>query len=158
MPAEPPLTVAPVPVDAPAVAALVAELQQEYRVIYGGPDETPVEADQFAPPGGAFLLLSLGGVPVGCGGLRRHDATTAEMKRVFVRAGHRGLGLGRVLLAAIEDRARELGYRRVVLETGDQQPVALRLYRSAGYTPVEPFGIYARSPSSRYLGRLLVGG
>jgi GNAT superfamily N-acetyltransferase len=153
MSAEPLIGVVGVPVDSPAAASLVAELQEEYVAVYGGPDETPMAPDEFVPPDGAFLVLSRDGEVAGCAGLRRHDGTTAEMKRVFVRESRRGQGLGRVLLTAVEERARELGYRRIVLESGDRLWAALELYRSAGYTPIEPFGIYASSPSSRYLGR-----
>jgi GNAT superfamily N-acetyltransferase len=55
----------------------------------------------------------------------------------------RGRGVGRRLLEELEGHARRLGYRRVRLNTGDRQPEALRLFRSAGYLEVEDFNGYA---------------
>lgn len=135
--------------DDPAAVALIEAVQQEYVARYGGRDETPVDVDEFAPPAGAFVVISEDGQPIGCGGLRRHDAVTAEIKRMYVRDTHRGRGHGRALLHALEQRARDLGYDRVVLETGTAQPEALALYRGAGYTSITPYGIHRCAPQSR---------
>ena len=129
--------------------ALIEEVQQEYVARYGGRDETPVADDEFAPPGGAFLVLVVDGTPIGCGGLRRHDDDVVEIKRMYIRRTQRRHGHGRRLLAALEDRARTLGYTRVVLETGTAQPEALALYAGAGYAPIAPYGIHRCSPRSR---------
>lgn len=128
--------------------ALIQELQAEYVLRYGGPDQTPVDADEFAAPSGAFLVLILGDDPVACAGLRRHDDQQVEVKRMFVRAPFRGRGLSRQLLAAVEDEARRLGYTRILLETGSAQPEAVGLYRSSGYTAIPGFGYYADSPGN----------
>jgi GNAT superfamily N-acetyltransferase len=138
-----------VPFDSDVAATLVAEVQQEYVRRYGGHDETPVDPDEFAPPDGTFLVARYGAVTIGCAGMRRHDANTVEVKRMFVRAEHRRRGHARRLLRALEDLAREQGYRRVVLETGLAQPEAISLYASAGYLPVEGFGHYRDAPLSR---------
>ena len=130
-------------------APLVAEVQQEYVVRYGGPDETPVDPGEFAAPGGVFLVATVDGRVVGCGGLRRHDADVVEIKRMYVRAAHRRQGHARALLRALEQRAADLGYRRVVLETGSAQPEAIALYTGEGYRPTEGFGHYRCSPESR---------
>jgi len=135
--------------------ALIEEVQQEYVARYGGPDQTPVADDEFAPPGGAFVVLRVDGTPVGCGGLRRHDDDVVEIKRMYIRHAHRRRGHGRRLLAALEERARTLGYGRVVLETGTAQPEALAMYTGAGYTPIPPYGIHRCSPGSRCFGKLL---
>jgi GNAT superfamily N-acetyltransferase len=139
--------------DSPPVRALVDEVQEEYVARYGGPDRTPVDGDEFAPPGGAFLVLEVDGQPVGCGGLRRHDERTAEIKRMFVRRSARRRGLARRLLAALEERARAAGYARVILETGVRQPEALALYANAGYRPIAPFGFYRDAPGNRCFGK-----
>jgi GNAT superfamily N-acetyltransferase len=132
---------------------LVEEVQQEYVVRYGGRDGTPVDPDEFAPPGGLFLVAYVGAEPVGCVGLRRHDDEVVEMKRLFVRTGHRRRGLARAILRALEDRARSLGYRRLILETGLAQPEAIALYESSGYERIPPFGHYAWSPDNRCFGK-----
>ncbi|CAN5871486.1 GNAT family N-acetyltransferase [soil metagenome] len=135
--------------DDPVAVALIEAVQQEYIVRYGGRDETAVSVEEFAPPHGAFLIVADDREPVGCGGLRRHDDDAAEIKRMFVHAAHRGRGYGRRLLYGLEQRARELGYRRLVRETGTAQPEALALYRRAGYTPITPYSIHRCAPESR---------
>src|SRR5262245_17381442 len=59
-----------------------------------------------------------------------------EVKRVYVAPPARGRGVGGALLAAAEDHARTLGYSRIILQTGDRQPAAVRMYRKAGYQPI----------------------
>ena len=135
---------------------LVEEVQEEYVVRYGGRDTTPVDPDEFAPPGGLFLIAYVGDEAVGCVGLRRHDDDVVEMKRLFVRARHRRRGLARGMLTALEDRARSLGYRRLILETGLAQPEAIALYEGAGYERIPGFGHYAWSPDNRCFGKDLV--
>jgi GNAT superfamily N-acetyltransferase len=135
--------------DGELVRALVDEVQQEYVERYGGPDNTPIDPAEFAPPYGAFLVAMADGESVGCAGLRRHDDDVVEIKRMFVRSVHRRRGLGRQLLVALEQRSRELGYRRVILETGTAQPEAIALYLGEGYRPIPGFGHYRWSPQNR---------
>ncbi len=135
--------------DDPIAAALIAEVQQEYVSRYGGPDGTPLRVDEFAPPHGAFVIVAIDQVAIGCGGLRRYDDVSGEIKRMFVRRAHRRTGLGRRLLHALEDRARQLGYRRVILETGTAQPEAMSLYDSEGFVPIGAYGHHRCSPLSR---------
>jgi GNAT superfamily N-acetyltransferase len=148
------LTIAPVSFG--EAATLVAELDADLTVRYGG-DADPVHApaEEFDGPGGQMLLASLDGVAVGCVGLRRVTADTAELKRMYVRPQYRGRGIARELLASCEQSARELGYAQLWLETGSLQPEAVALYLSAGYEPVSPFGQYAAESLSIHLGRAL---
>ncbi|HEY3610047.1 MAG TPA: GNAT family N-acetyltransferase [Pseudonocardiaceae bacterium] len=146
----------------PDVAKLIAEVQQEYVVRYGGHDATPMDAADFAPPQGLFVLGYQDGKAVACGGWRAHDSTEphfadgdAEVKRMYVAPTHRRRGLARLMLAELERTARVAGRRRLVLETGTAQPEAIALYESAGYTEVPKFGIYRNHDSSRCYGRLL---
>ncbi len=120
--------------DDPRLQVLVAEVQAEYVARYGGPDGTPIDAEAFAPPSGMFLLGLIDGEPVACGAYRRHEDEVAEIKRMYVRADWRRRGIARELLTELEARAAEAGYRRAVLETGTEQPEALALYPSAGWT------------------------
>ena len=137
------------PLDAPAALPLIAELQQEYVVRYGGQDETPVDPREFDPPDGAFLIAELDGEPVGCAGLRRHDQDIVELKRMYIRAAYRRRGLARALLSGTESRAMDLGYRRLLLETGSKQPEAVALYLASGYQPYENVGYYRHSALAR---------
>jgi len=100
------------------------------------------EAAMFEPPDGVFLIARIDGRAVACGGICRFDETRGELKRMYVVPDARGLGLGRRLLEALEDRARRLGYVALVLETGDRQPEALGLYRSSGYEPIPCYPPY----------------
>jgi GNAT superfamily N-acetyltransferase len=143
-----------VPYDHPDAVRLIGEVQQEYVIRYGGVDRSPVDPAEFMPPGGLFLVAYDGGAGVGCGGWRARG-TDAEIKRMYVTPAVRGRGLARRLLAELERTARAADYRRVILETGRQQPEAVTLYRSAGYADIPAYGYYACSPHSIHLGKVL---
>jgi GNAT superfamily N-acetyltransferase len=133
--------------------ALVAQVQQEYVVRYGGPDRAAVDPAEFAPPGGIFLVGLLDAVPVAMGGWRRLDRERAEIKRMYVAQSARRQGLARRILAELENRAQAAGLRELVLNTGREQPEAIELYESAGYTPVTGFGYYADAPRALFYGK-----
>lgn len=141
--------------DAPEVKALIELIQGEYVVRYGGPDDAPIDAEEFAPPRGLFLLARLDGGPVGCGGWRSIGGGQAEIKRMFTVAAVRGRGFARALLAEVERTAAAAGIRELVLETGTAQPEAMALYASSGYELIEGFGHYAGAPLSRAFGKHL---
>ena len=117
------------------VAAMVAEIVGFYGPLESrnAPSATP---EELWAPHGSYLVLLDGGRAVAGGGLKRLEDGVAEIKRMYVVPDARGRGLARRLLGALEDAARELGYARVRLDTGPQQPHARSLYLSAGYTPV----------------------
>jgi GNAT superfamily N-acetyltransferase len=142
------------------VQALVLAQQAEMRELYEGEaDIGPVrEAAMFVDPDGAFLVVRDGGRAVACGGICRFDGARAELKRMYVVPDARGRGLGRELLAALEAEARRLGYRSVVLETGDRQEEALGLYRSSGYAPIPCYGVYATRTLSLCFEKVLASG
>ncbi len=135
------------------------DVQAEYARLYGGPgDQSPIRHDEFAAPHGAFVVLEVEGRAVAMGGWRRGGPGgegDAEIKRMYVRPAHRGRGLSRRVLAELERSAAAAGVERLVLETGLAQPEAIALYRSSGYTDVEPFGFYQDSPLSVHLGKRL---
>jgi len=130
------------------ITALLAAGEKVYGKLDADqvPSATPAE---MAPPGGAFLVAYEHDRPLACGGLRRLDAETAEVKRMYVVPEARGRGLGRSLLAALEQEARRLGYRRARLDTGPRQPHARALYESAGYTAIFA---YNTNPVADYWG------
>jgi putative acetyltransferase len=88
------------------------------------------------------------GRPLGCGGLRRLDDSSAEIKRMFVCRDARGTGVSVAVLRALEDRARTRGWNTLRLETGTAQPDAVRFYEREGYSPIPNFGSYASSTQS----------
>ncbi|WP_344684983.1 GNAT family N-acetyltransferase [Saccharopolyspora taberi] len=139
--------------DHPDVVALARRLQAEYARIYGYPDVCRGEAAQFTPPKGRFGVGYVEGTPVVMGGWRHRIGKCAELRRMYVPDEHRGNGYSRTMLAWLENTASACGERKMVLETNQRHPVALALFRSAGYTEVEPFGYYADNPLTVYLGR-----
>jgi GNAT superfamily N-acetyltransferase len=145
------------------IVALTGEVQAYYEQIYGGPDSTPLDDDEFAPPRGAFFVGYDGDRPVAMGGWRLHAGPLriaavrpAEVKRMYVVPDLRGRGLARRLLGHLEDTARAAGVDALVLETGQRQPDAIGLYRACGYTDIPRFGHYACAPDAVHLGKLLV--
>ena len=139
--------------DHPDAMALRDELAADLHARYGR--DTEPGAKPTARDTAVFLIIRNGGEALGCGALRSLDATTVEIKRMFVRPLARGRGLGRRLLAALEDEAALLGARRVVLETGVEQHEAIALYERGGYRPIPCFGAYAGSAISLCYERVL---
>ncbi|QES41387.1 GNAT family N-acetyltransferase [Streptomyces venezuelae] len=106
-----------------------AELEREIAAESGG---------DLSAPGGVLLVARYGGEAVGTAGVRMLDASTAELKRVFVREDMRGKGGAAVLLAAAEDAARALGAGRLILDTRTDLVEARALYARHGYEETEP--------------------
>ena len=79
----------------------------------------------------------------------------AEIKRMYVAPSARRRGLGNAVLAHLEETARDTGADVMVLETGTEQPAAIRMYLEAGYELTENWGHYAWSPKSRCFGKRL---
>ena len=116
-----------------------AELAERFDVGFDPAKSLSPTHEAFAPPDGTFLVMRLHGRPVGCGAFKRDRPDVAYLKRMWVSPAARGLGLGRRLLADLEDRALKLGYRIVRLETEKSLEEAQQLYRSSGYREVPPF-------------------
>jgi GNAT superfamily N-acetyltransferase len=125
------------PANVPA-SELIDALLDEYdaiagRALCGGPRAT---AAYFSPPGGAFLVGFAGDVALCGGGIKALSDGAAEIKRMYVVPQHRRHGVGRALLHALEDTARELGHQVVRL---DSTAATWALYLAAGYRRVENY-------------------
>jgi len=119
--------------------AYFRELADRFEAGFDPGLSNPAEEGEMIPPAGLFLLATLYGEPVGCGALKFHPDAPAEIKRMWVGPGARGLGLGRRLLAELEARALAHGAVVVRLETNRALAEAISLYRSSGYREVRPF-------------------
>lgn len=97
----------------------------------------------YAPPAGELLLAKRGDHVLGCIALKPLGASVAEIKRLYVREQARGLGVGKALIAAITDVARERGYKEIKLDTLPQMRNAILLYQAAGFSPIPPYGSHA---------------
>ena len=128
--------------DEPEARELVAAMEAWVTEGFGPttPDRTStVSPSEMVPPSGAFVIVREDGRAVAGGGVRRLDDGVCEIKRMFVVPSARGRGHGRRLLEALERAARDLGYRRVRLDTAQSMTTALALYRSAGYRPIPDY-------------------
>jgi len=148
----------PVSADTPPANDLIAAMVAEMATLYGPidaphmPSATPAD---FAPPRGTFLVgFDEGGAPVCAGGVKGLDGDVAEIKRMYVVPSARRRGVARVLLGALEDAARELGYGTARLDTGPLQAHAQALYESAGYRPI---GNFNANPVASFWGEKRLG-
>ena len=126
---------------------MVSGLQDLYGAQPG--DEPHGLVPDFSPPGGGYVAVYDGDRPVAGGGLRGLDGDVAEIKRMYVVTYMRSRGVARRLLEALEELARDLGYARVRLDTGSEQPHARALYSSAGYSEIDD---YNANPYASYWG------
>lgn len=151
----------PLAADDPRAHALLAEYfrmradafpeGQAYRPVFPA-------ASVFTPPAGVFLVLvDDDGADAGCGGIRRVEDGPAgvryEVKHLYLQPRTRGRGWGRLLLDALEERARAFGAAELVLDTHHTLEAAGALYARAGFTAIEP---YNDNPNAtRWYGKVL---
>jgi len=129
---------------------LLREAAQEARDLYPElhapnlrrPTNTPT------PPLGVYLVSFEFNQPVGMAAHRPVDARTTEVRRMYVVKRVRRLGVALALLERLEAHARSAGFTRLVLETGNRQLPAMKLYETYGFTRIEPFGKYSDDPTS----------
>ncbi|MEQ8807610.1 MAG: GNAT family N-acetyltransferase, partial [Imperialibacter sp.] len=88
-----------------------------------------------------------GETALGCGAIKKFDATTMEVKRMYTAPEGRGQGIASKILQELERWATELSYEYCILETGRQYENAIRLYIKAGYTEIENYGQYVNMTS-----------
>jgi DNA-binding MarR family transcriptional regulator/predicted GNAT family N-acyltransferase len=119
--------------------AYVAELDERFPTGFDPDVSLPTDAADLTEPAGLLLVSRLHGEPIGCGGLKLHGDGPAEIKRLWVAAPARGLGVGRRILTELQDHARRRGAPAVRLDTNRALREAIALYRSAGFVEIEPF-------------------
>ena len=116
-----------------------AELNARFEAGFDPSLSISADAHELTPPAGALMIARLHQKPIGCGALKFHADTPAELKRMWVAPSARGLGVGRRLLHELEQQARASGVDVIRLETNRALSEAIELYRRNGYHEVEAF-------------------
>jgi GNAT superfamily N-acetyltransferase len=143
------------PASPPALAlsdALWDEIQRRYGFVAPNPFDPGACA---GPVGGFWVATDNNNDPVGSVALIPLDPPAAELDIMYVAPEHRGTGVGRALLAALDQHARAAGITVVRLRAGDPQPEALRFYSAAGFVPIEPFGRWIGDDTARCFEKIL---
>ena len=128
--------------------ALMRRLDEELHERYPTASVHGFDPRAIAGGRGVFVIARVGGEAVGCGAVRPHLPGVGEIKRMYVVPEHRGRGIARAILAALEAAAQELSFGTLRLETGPRQAEAIRLYESAGFVAIPPYGEYVGDPFS----------
>jgi len=109
---------------------------------------------QYNKPGGTLLLAMDGDAFVGCSGIRRLDDETAELKRMYVKNQYRGYQVGAALLQRSCEIAKQLGYKKIRLDTLASMTKAQQLYAASGFYEIEPYR-FNPLPGTMYMEKAL---
>jgi DNA-binding MarR family transcriptional regulator/GNAT superfamily N-acetyltransferase len=115
------------------------ELATRFDTGFDPTKSNPARDEEMTPPAGYFVVARLEGCPVGCGALKRTKKTNGEIKRMWTAPSARGQGVARRVLQTLELIARDIGLRKLRLETNRTLKEAQALYRQEGYQEVAPF-------------------
>ena len=120
----------------------MAELSEILAGITGADGRASFDsADMLSPRARFVVARDARNTPLGCGAFRPLQEGVAELKRMYARRGTKGVG--RAILAHLEEEARKLGSREVWLETRRVNETAVGFYESNGYLRRANFGKYA---------------
>jgi GNAT superfamily N-acetyltransferase len=155
MPVRPDVTITREPFDGAEAAALRQAQRDELDARYGRDDHEPGEKPTANSVPVFLVARDTAGAAIGCGGLRPLASGGAEIKRMYVVPAARGTGVSTAILRAIENEARAMGVAQLLLETGTEQPDAIRFYEREGYTLIPNFGPYIDSSISVCYARYL---
>jgi len=128
--------------DVPQVRELFKEYEASLGIslcFQGFEKELASLPGEYAPPEGRLLLALWDGRLAGCVALRKDDQDACEMKRLYVRPPFRGKGVGRTLAHAIIAEAKEIGYKKMRLDTLPSMKEAIALYQSLGFQPTASY-------------------
>ena len=112
-------------------------------------DEINALEQMYSAPVGGLLIAKVDNEPAGVAGIRRFDNDDCELKRMFVKQGFRGLGLGKALLLESIELAKQLGYKTIKLDTADYMKDAIQLYVQNGFVEIPPYR-YNPHESAKY--------
>ena len=132
----------------PEVRELIRASDAYAQALYPAESNHLVDVESLAQPHVIFCVARQDDAIVGCGAAVLKPEGYAELKRMFVAEAARGHGVGRQLLAFLEEQVRQRGVMLTRLETGVYSHDAIRLYERMGYVKIEPFGDYWDDPLS----------
>ncbi|MEN8145384.1 MAG: bifunctional helix-turn-helix transcriptional regulator/GNAT family N-acetyltransferase [Gemmatimonadota bacterium] len=121
------------------LAQYFAELEERFEGGFDATKSITADSRDLRPPRGAFLIARLDGRPIGCGAVKGLSPGVGSIKRMWVSAAVRGIGIGRRLLQELEKEAAKLGLELLRLETNKSLVEAQALYRRNGYQEVKAF-------------------
>lgn len=143
-----PITIEKTQPDTPDATQLIAELDALLAPLYPTASRHGYSIEKLLREKVTFFVARVDGTAAGCGGIQLLGTEYGEVKRMYVRPGFRGQGLGLALLEHFAAYARESGVSLLRLETGIHQIEAIRLYERWGFTRIPPFGPYSEDPVS----------
>ncbi len=133
------------------VIQLIDELDAYQKPLYPEESHHGIDVDALMQPNVVFAVVRAPkGHAIGCGAVVVEPGY-GELKRMYVRPGHRRNGIAKELLAFLEAEAIARGCILLTLETGVHQHAALNLYQRAGYVRCGPFGSYTDDPHSIFM-------
>ncbi len=103
------------------------------------------------------IVVREDGKLIGGGAIRRYDDENIELKRVFVHVEYQGQGIGSRLVSLLIEWAVELGYKRMILETGELLAESCTVYKKLGFKVIPNYGPYVDMPESLCMARDLEG-
>lgn len=130
------------------LARLIATLDDDLRERYGDAKIHGIDLENADHDGIIFFMGTYGKQAVCCGALRPYDSRRVEVKRMFVKKEYRGKEFSKKLYRHLEQTAREMGFKSIILETGKKQFEAHGLYKKMGFSPIEKFGEYVIDENS----------
>ncbi|PYB77024.1 GNAT family N-acetyltransferase [Rhizobium wuzhouense] len=144
--------------ESPRQAGVIRLLEQSNAYaasLYPAESNHMLPLDEIEQQNVSFFVARAGDAILGCAALVGQGDGTGEIKRMFVDEVARGLKLGKLLLARLEEEALRRQIHILRLETGIYQPEAIGLYRKAGYLEIPPFGGYTADPLSLFMEKRL---
>jgi putative acetyltransferase len=142
-----PFTIARATAPTSSIRSLIAELDEFLAGGYTPEQRHGISFDAIFKPGIEFFTAAADGEEIGCAGIALYE-DFGEVKRMYVRPAWRGRGAAQALMSQLESSARAAGLKLLRLETGINQPAALKFYQREGFAACPAFEPYASMPAS----------
>lgn len=135
------------------VAAIIEELSINLYLRFGSDGKNSFTDWEYNNSKFVFVIANLDNQIVGCGAIRPISDTIGEVKRMYSKFP--GKKIGQSILAFLEDKAKEIGYTDLILETRVKNQEAIQFYQKQGYKTIPNYGKYIDRPEAICLGKSL---